>query len=103
MLLSTEIIDKIHQYAHPFALLLLHTPYNGYSSLKIVVWLPEKTLLHYTAASYNVSPSKLLVAKHFLILGKNGYDSPLSLCYIHILRPENVSKVSKRVIVPGLV
>ena len=90
MLLSTEIIDKIYQYAHPFALLLLHTPYNGYSSLKIVVWLPEKTLLHYTAASNNVSPSKLLVAKHFFILGEHDYDSSLSLCYIHILRPENV-------------
>ena len=51
---------------------------------------------------YNVSLTKLAVGKGIFICEKNEYSSSLSWCYIHNLRPENIRKVKKKAIVPGL-
>ena len=52
---------------------------------------------------YNVSLTKLAVAKGIFICEKNEYSSSLSWCYIHNPRPENIRKEKKMAIVPGLV
>ena len=51
---------------------------------------------------YNVSLTRLAVAKGIFICEKNEYSSSLSWCYIQNPRPENIQKVKKMAIVPGL-
>ena len=51
---------------------------------------------------YNVSLRKLAVGKGIFICERNEYSSSLSWCDIHNPRPENIQKVKKMAIVPGL-